>query len=141
MWIDGSPSSGFEQFCMVEQLQGRWRQWQRLMTVTFLGFGFMGLAAKVPSMIHVLWMESGSVETIRRRFRGIRGICTDFGTEAEIADRQDLLPDYLRIVGIQIPCKKGEVLTTAVHMDVRMAPPVRPHRGVGVRVWFYIHQH
>ena len=72
----------------------------RKLPVTYLGFGHMSLTHKVYSFLHVLFLECGpDIGLLRWRLSRIRGWCTDWGVEAQVANTPDLLPDFLAAIG------------------------------------------
>ena len=109
IWPDGSPSSGFEAFIIWEQLTGT-LFWERLLPVTFLGFGYHGLKSKIFSLLWKFWLETGTVALMRWRLATVKGIISDFGTESDICDSRDLLPEFLAAIGWQEKVTRLEYL-------------------------------
>ena len=98
MWIDGSPTSGFEAKIAWEMFQGI-RTWQRLQLVNYLGFGHMGLQPKIYAILYKMWVECGDEELMRFRLALVKGIISDMGTEKDVADSRDVLPGILAFIG------------------------------------------
>ena len=99
-FADGSPASGFEAYIVVEQYEGQLERWNRLCPMVFLGFGWTGLTAKVYALLWKIFLEIGpDVPALRWKLRHTRGFITDQGTEADLADCSDVLPDFLRWIG------------------------------------------
>jgi hypothetical protein len=98
LWADGSPSSGYECFAVFENVVSTARPWSRTLMVSFLGYGFMHLRAKVYSLLWKLWVECQDVGLMRWKLKHIAGMVTDQGTEADIADSPDYLPDFLQTI-------------------------------------------
>ena len=112
LFVDGSPSSGFEALMAYENSDGYYH-WNRHLIVTYLGFGFMGLTAKIFSLLWKLFLETGpDLSLLRWKLSRIRGFCTDQGTEAGIADCRDMLPEFLQYIGSSLAsiCIREEFL-------------------------------
>ena len=110
LFIDGSPSSGFEAFIAFEHFWSSSKTWNRCMMINFLGFGFMGAAAKAFSLIWKFWLETRSIPKLRARLRLVRGICTDQGAEARIPDMPDIVPTFVELIKYPLSCVKEEFL-------------------------------
>ena len=95
LFVDGSPSSGYEALNCAEHFETVDRWWNRDLLVGFLGYGQQGLLAKSWALLWKLFLETGPSETLMRwRLRAVRGLTTDCGTEAGIAFLPDLLPFF-----------------------------------------------
>ena len=67
----------------------------------------MSLAHKVYSFLHVLFLECGpDIGLLRWRLSRIRGWCTDWGVESQVANTPDLLPDFLVAIGCRLMVAK-----------------------------------
>ena len=69
--------------------------------VNYLGYGYMGLEPKLFAFLYKLWLESGSIALMRWRLSTVKAIITDFGTESELADTADVLPEFIARLGYE----------------------------------------
>ena len=109
-WADGSPTSGYEAFCCYEAHVSTILAWSRMSPITFLGFGYQHLKAKLLSFLWKLWLESKSTVLMRFRLARIRGFSTDHGTECEMADSPDCLGEFLLHIGWSETVSREEFL-------------------------------
>ncbi len=105
--FDASPQRGQEYFVTVERLvlcstmdqlaSGDMPNvLQRLMPLCVLGSGRMGLAEKVQTHVHQVWLEYGpSVQDVRSANRNVRQCLSDMGHELDIADARDVVASCL----------------------------------------------
>ena len=77
--------------------------WDTLLMVSFLGYGFQHLLSKAFALLWKIWVEVESVSMLRFRLRSVCGICSDFGTEAELYELVDIVPAFLRTIGYSEP--------------------------------------
>jgi hypothetical protein len=74
--------------------------------VTYLGYGYMALRQKIFGFLWKIFLETGpDEELLRLRLAHVKGVTTDFGTEAGIADSNDCLQEFLIAIGS--PLKVG----------------------------------
>lgn len=77
VFMDGSPVSGFEAFAVVEQQAQGDDFSERIMPLTYLGFGHMRTADKIFGWLWCLCLESGTdIGLLRWRLSRVRGVCT-----------------------------------------------------------------
>ena len=77
----------------------------------------MNLTGKVMSFLFELFLETGpSVEKMRWKLNQICGICSDYGTEHEIVDVADCLPEFFQWIGspVHVP-RQGWLMPRAVY--------------------------
>ncbi len=80
--------------------------------VTYLGFGLMGLSCKVWAILWVLFLSVGPhPERMRWKLTCIFSFCTDWGTEVEIVNSRDCLPELLVAIGVLESVAQIEGLT------------------------------
>ena len=100
LFVDGSPASGFEALTAAEHHAGLTHSWDRLLTITFLGFGFMGVLARAHSLLWKIYIEVGPNEALLRwRLKSIRGFTTDWGSESKLPYLRDCLQTFLVSIG------------------------------------------
>ena len=99
--FDASPQHGQEYFVSVERVVRRVDlqhaapdQWpaveSRVLPLNTLGCGRMGLADKVQTHVHQVWLEYGpSVRNVRAANLDVRQCLSDMGTELGIGDASD----------------------------------------------------
>ena len=103
---DASPQRGLEFFATVERVVRRRALHvaasgasgsmpeveSRVLPLTVLGCGRMGLAEKTQAHIHQVWLEYGpSVADVRKASSDVRQCLSDMGTELGIADARDVV--------------------------------------------------
>jgi hypothetical protein len=100
LFIDGSPTSGYEALICAELYGGSAMKWNRLLVITFLAFGWMSLTAKAFGMLWKMYLETGpDVSKMRWKLARIFGIVSDGGTESHLADLKDCLPEFFMYIG------------------------------------------
>jgi hypothetical protein len=58
------------------------------------------------SLLWETWLIAGpSYFDMRRFLDSVTSVCTDYGTERIIPDFPDVLPDFLRYIGVHVPAK------------------------------------
>ena len=124
LWIDGSPSSGYEALICVEELVSKTRKWSRTLAITYLGYGYMSLSCKLFSFLWKLWCESLSVPLLRYHLRLYRFVISDFGREAQVADARDCVPEFLEDRCWPPGSCKGGISFAACLVVMRLAPRV-----------------
>ena len=103
LFVDGSPSSGYEAFVAVEMLVSSMFHcfaWTRLFPISFLHYGSGNLTSKVFNLLWKIFLECGpDVQLIRWRLKCTRTIISDQGTESGMADVRDCLNDFFKFIG------------------------------------------
>jgi len=104
---DASPQRGHEYFVTVERVvrrsalqaasaEAKPHVETRLLPLCVLGCGRMGLAEKVQTHIHQVWLEYGpSAAAVRSANLDVRQCLSDMGTEFGIADARDVVAECL----------------------------------------------
>jgi len=111
MFVDGSPASGYEAFISVEHYFSALRWHNRLLSVGYLGYGYMGAKAKIYSLLWKIYMETGPSESMLRwRLAAVKGFTTDLGKERTIADCADCLQEFLEEIGSPLKVRKQKFL-------------------------------
>ena len=111
IFIDGSPTSGYEALIVAELFVVGSMWWNRLLPISYLGFGYLTLPGKLFGFLWKLFLESGpDIALLRWRLRAIRGFSSDFGVEAGVADSKDVLPSFLQYIGCVLPCSQERFL-------------------------------
>ena len=59
---------------------------QRHMPVSCIGYGAAGVVAKTANLVHKLMLECGNAAKFHQERHAVRGITTDQGVEASMAD-------------------------------------------------------
>ena len=102
--FDASPQGGQEYFVSVERVVKRsdvrevsaelWPPVEsRVLPLCTLGCGRMGLADKVQTHLHQVWLEYGpSIRSVRAANLDVRQCLSDMGTELAIGDALDCVP-------------------------------------------------
>jgi len=77
---------------------------ERMLPISVLGTGRMGLAEKTQAYIHQVWLEYGpAVDDVRQANRNVRTILSDMGVEFSIGDVKDVVRGCLGQPGPAVP--------------------------------------
>ena len=104
LFVDGSPTSGYEAFLAVENMSSPCQWWSRQLPIAFLDYGAGNLTSKIFQLLFKIYCETGPDTVLMRwRLRHTRFVCSDQGTESGIADAADILNDFYIWLGS--PCR------------------------------------
>ena len=117
--FDASPQHGHELFATVERSATRAELQkassaqpavdERMLPISVLGTGRMGLAEKTQAYIHQVWLEYGpAVDDVRQANRNVRTILSDMGVEFSIGDVKDVVRGCLGQPGPAAQCLRQQ---------------------------------